>query len=102
VPKYYIDLRDQSGLIRDHEGRNFADLEAALDEAKASARDLVRQYMDRQIPLSETCVEVRDNTGQTIAAVTVSEVLQHPVHPDFKSRCAEFPRDGDMANRPVR
>jgi hypothetical protein len=88
MPKYYIDLRDQSGLIPDQEGRGFPNLEAALDEAKASARDLVRQCMDEKIPLPETCVEVRDDQGRKVAAVTVAEVLQHPTHPHFARECA--------------
>ena len=94
MPRYFIDLRDKAGMIKDQEGSNFRDLEEALDEAKASARDLVRQYMDREIPLTETCVEVRDVQGRTVAAVTVAEVLEHPVNPHFKSECADVPIGG--------
>jgi hypothetical protein len=45
VARFFIDLRDQTGLVRDEEGADFSSLEDALDEAKASARDMVQQYI---------------------------------------------------------
>lgn len=94
MTRYFIDLRDARGTIRDEEGREFAHLEDALDEAKASARDMVQQYMQDRISLNETCVEVRDEAGRTLASLTVAEVLEHPVHPAFKSRCNDTPQPG--------
>jgi hypothetical protein len=91
---YFIDLRDVGGLIRDDEGAEFPSLEQALDEAKASARDLVKQYLDDRISLTETCIEVRDDQGRTVATLTVAEVLQHPIHPAFKNRCSDQPAPG--------
>jgi len=94
MPRFFIDLRDQTGLIRDEEGAIYEHIEDALDEAKASARDLVRQYMDNRIPLSTSCVEVRDVKGRTVATLTVAEVLDHPVHPAFKNGCSEEAKPG--------
>ena len=94
MPRFFIDLRDQTGLIRDEEGAIYDHIEDALDEAKASARDLVRQYMDNRIPLSTSCVEIRDTQGRTVATLTVAEVLEHPVHPAFKNNCSEEARPG--------
>ena len=87
MPRYFIDLRDANGIARDDEGAQYEHFEDALDEAKESARDLVRQYMDNRVSLRETCVEVRDVQGRTVAALTVAEVLDHPVHPHFKQEC---------------
>ena len=94
MTRYYIDLRDAGGTVRDEEGADYAHLEDALDEAKASARDMVQQYMDRRLSLESTCVEVRDSSGRTMAALTVAEVLDHPVHPAFKTDCADSPTPG--------
>jgi hypothetical protein len=94
MPRYFIDLRNKGGMARDEEGAEFVHLEDALTEAKDSARDLVRQFMDTRTPLGETCVEVRDTDGQVVAVLTVAEVLEHPVHPAFKNTCAESPRPG--------
>jgi hypothetical protein len=41
MARYFIDLRDTKGMICDEEGAEFAHVEDALEEAKASARDLV-------------------------------------------------------------
>ncbi len=94
MPRYYIDLRDQGGMTRDEEGAEFAHLEDALTEAKDSARDLVRQFMNDRTPLGDACVEVRDADGRLVAVLTVAEVLEHPVHPAFKSTCSESPNLG--------
>jgi hypothetical protein len=94
MQKYYIDVRDVAGTVPDEEGAEFKHLEDALEEAKASARDLVQQYMDNRIPLSATCVEVRDTEGRTVATLTVAEILQHPAHPAFKQECSDVPRPG--------
>ncbi|HEX2761321.1 MAG TPA: hypothetical protein VHM27_12440 [Rhizomicrobium sp.] len=92
--RYFIDIRDGQGTVKDQEGTVFASLEAALEEAKESARDIVRQYMTDRIPLTATCVEIRDAGGTRVAALTVAELLAHPAHPHFKAECAEVPQAG--------
>jgi hypothetical protein len=95
MAKFFIDLHDSNGVISDEEGAEFPHLEDALQEAKASARDLIKQYVDNRLPLSATCVEVRDDKGSTVAALTVAEVLVHPAHPEFQNRCEPASR-GDF------
>jgi len=94
MPRFFIDIRDQTGFVKDEEGAIYLHIEDALDEAKASARDLVHQYMDNKIPLGSSCVEVRDVQGRTVASLTVAEILEHPVHPAFKNQCADDARPG--------
>jgi len=87
MPRFFIDLRDKQGMIRDEDGAVFDHIEDALEEAKASARDLVKQYVDAKIPLSETCVEIRDSLNRTVAALKIAEIVEHPQHPEFKNSC---------------
>jgi hypothetical protein len=94
VPKFYIDLRDKTGIVHDEEGAEYKHIEDALNEAKASARDMVQQYMQSRISLHDTCVEIRDEQGRTMATLTVAEVLEHPIHPAFKEHCADKPQHG--------
>lgn len=94
MPRYFIDFRDQGGITRDEEGSDFRNLEDALTEAKDSARDLVRQFIDRRTPLNDTCIEVRDGDGRVVAVLTVAEILNHPVHPAYKNTCGEQPKSG--------
>jgi hypothetical protein len=39
-------------------------------------------------------VEIRDVQGRTVAALTVAEVLEHPVHPAFKNNCTDAASPG--------
>jgi hypothetical protein len=94
MARYFIDLHDARGIVRDEEGADYAHLEDALDEAKASARDMVQQYMENRVSMNATCIEVRDTAGRTLASLTVAEVLEHPVHPAFKNHCTDTPRAG--------
>lgn len=94
MPRYFIDLKDPSGTARDESGADYPHLEDALDEAKASARDLVKQYMDDRRSINDTCVEIRDTDGRVVASLTVAEVLVNPVHPAFKNNCSDTPSPG--------
>jgi hypothetical protein len=87
MPKYFIDVRDQQGVIPDEEGREFPDLEQGFQEAIATARDLIQQYVASRTPIDGTCVELRDEGGQVVATLAVSELLDHPVHPEFRNAC---------------
>lgn len=95
MPRFFIDLHDPRGIVKDEEGAFFEHIEDALDEAKASARDMVQQYMDARTSLKQTCVEVRDVQGRTVASLSIAEVLDHPLHPAFQQSCAELPRSGN-------
>jgi hypothetical protein len=94
MARYFIDLHDAGGVISDEEGAEYSHLEEALDEAKASARDVVRHYLDNRLSLHDTCVEIRDEAGRTVAALTVAEVMAHPVHPHFRNHCPQTPSPG--------
>ncbi len=94
MSRFFIDLHDANGIVRDEEGAEYPHLEHALNEAKASARDMVQQYMDGRLSLNATCVEVRDHFGRTVATLTIAEVLDHPVHPAFKEHCSDKPQQG--------
>jgi hypothetical protein len=91
MPRFFIDLHDQKRDSPRPGGADYPHLEDALDEAKASARDMVRQYMQDRVTPHDTCVEVRDHQGRTVASLTVAEVLEHPSHPAFKQRCSDAP-----------
>ena len=88
---FYIDLRDGGGLVPDEEGAEFDHLDEALEEAKASARDLVKQFAGDQAAAAGARVEVRDLAGNTVAAVMVDEVLADPHTSEFRQAC-NFPQ----------
>lgn len=88
--RYFFDIRDKRGLMPDDEGADFHTLEDALSEAKASAKDIAVQNIRNGQRPDSSCVEVRDERGQVVAALTVAEVLAHPHHPQFRDRCPDI------------
>ena len=70
MPLYYFDFRDSTGLLRDEEGFEHPDIDAAEREAMEVAAGIGRDRFpqgDRSI-----IVEVRDELGQRVTAVAVT------------------------------
>jgi hypothetical protein len=51
MPRFFLHIRDHSTLIEDLEGADFTDLSAAIEEAAASARDLMAERLKAGEPL---------------------------------------------------
>jgi hypothetical protein len=90
MTRYHFNIRDRQGLVLDEEGSSYRILSEALTEAKASARDLVKQLLDNRTVLLEQCIEVTDDSGRLLAALPVVEVLRHPNFPRFQSECQDL------------
>jgi hypothetical protein len=86
--RFFFHVYEQGRLIPDEEGSLCADLDAAKTEAKASARDLARQALSEGQTVDDICVEIHDEGGRVLAALTIREILSHPDHPNFDSSCA--------------
>lgn len=87
MSRYYFHIYERGALIRDEEGSECPDLEAAKREAMASAADLARQALARGEPADGLCVEIRDEEDRILAGLTIREVLAHPRHPNFAPSC---------------
>jgi hypothetical protein len=85
MPRFFFHIRDQYGSITDHEGCELEGIINALDEAKASARELAKQYIDRRQSFAEACIHVVDEEGIAVAALHVREVVTHPEYPKFSA-----------------
>src|SRR3954449_2888853 len=75
MPRFYLDVLNGSQVLEDPDGQAFADLDAAMSEAVASARDLVAHGLLRNEDLSDRCVLIRDDAGGTVARVPVRSAL---------------------------
>jgi hypothetical protein len=87
MPNYHFNVRSNRTLAVDQEGDNFRSFGEALEEAKASARDLAHQLLNNRVALAAACVEVTDDDGKVLAALPVDEVLKHPNFPQFREQC---------------
>ncbi len=87
MPHYFFPVYQTGRKFDDPEGTACADFSAAKDYAVESARELATQAIDSGMPPSALCVEIVDGAGRTLAALTISEVIEHPAAPSFKSSC---------------
>ena len=82
VPRYFFHTRDGDGLALDDEGSELPSLDAARDEAIASAKLLIAQALLKGVPLNEAMArsyEVSDGVRQ-VFSVTFAEAADAPDH----------------------
>jgi hypothetical protein len=88
MPKFYFDIRQEGQLLRDDEGSEQPNFEHALEEARASARDLAKQNIDARRSIADDYIEIRGEDGKVIAAVHLDEELDHPHRSPFEGNGA--------------
>jgi hypothetical protein len=75
VPRFYLDILNDSQVIQDLEGIDFADRDAAIAEAVAGARDLVAHGIMQNEDVSGQSFLIRDNHGETVVTVPFRDTL---------------------------
>jgi hypothetical protein len=73
--RYHFNIRDAAGLIPDDEGSEFADLNAARAEARASARDLAVDDLRCGVPVHPWRIEIADDDGMVLDSIHVTVTL---------------------------
>ena len=74
MPTYYFDVFDGSGLVRDLEGMEFEDMDAAVAEARRALGGMVKDALSDG---SEHPIEIRirdGDEGPIVLSVTVTSV----------------------------
>jgi len=69
MPRFFLDVLYGGEVREDPEGQDFADLDAALAEAAASAQYLVAHGILRREDVSDRSFLIRDESAQTVATV---------------------------------
>ena len=77
MPRFYFDLDNGDGLVRDQEGIELGDATEARDVAVRSARDVAASEIreGRGVSLS-SFIAIRDGAASEIARVTFAEALR--------------------------
>jgi hypothetical protein len=75
VPRYFFHICDDEGMSRDEEGTELPDLEAARNEARASARDLIANYLKTGKPVKNQTVQIANAEGTILEIMDVRAVL---------------------------
>jgi hypothetical protein len=71
VARYYFDVQSGKPLVRDDEGAEFDNLEAAVQAAARSAAEIGTSRLARG-DTSDVVIEVRDEQSQRVYTVTAS------------------------------
>jgi hypothetical protein len=76
MSRYYLHLRNEGEYIRDPEGADFANVEAAKLEAVRSAREIIADeiYSGSPVDLRDS-IEVADTEGRTVLTVPFSDAV---------------------------
>src|SRR3982751_5000223 len=72
---FFLDVLNGSQVLEDPDGQNFLDLDAAITEAAASARDLVAYGLLQNQDVSDRSFLIRDENEQTVATVPFRDAL---------------------------
>jgi hypothetical protein len=80
MPRFYFDVREGSKFIRDEDGMEFPDFDAAEREAAETAAGIGRDLLPKGTARDVT-IEVRDERGQRVATVTVTMQVERVVPP---------------------
>ncbi len=75
MPRFYLDVLDGDRIIKGPEGIDFADLDTALAEVAAGARDLVAHGIMQNEDVSGQVFRIRDGKGATVATVPFRHTL---------------------------
>ena len=75
MPSFFLDVLNGSEVLEDPEGQDFADLDAAITEAVASARDLVAHAIMQNEDVSGRSFLIRAENEQTVATVPFRSAL---------------------------
>ena len=73
--RYYFNVRDGDTYIQDPEGSELGSTEAAIDEAKANAREMMAERLRTGEILNGQVFEVTTETGEIIGKVSFKDAL---------------------------
>lgn len=76
MPRYFLHIRDGATLLKDPDGSELPDLEAARAEALAAARQLLVELIRADKVLNGQRFEIVDETGTLLAVVPIREALR--------------------------
>jgi hypothetical protein len=89
---YFLDVLTGSQVLEDPDGQDFLDLDAAVTEAAASARDLVAYGLMQNQDVSGRSFLIRDENEQTVATVPFRDALPGMLRGSLLPRSMGFPQ----------
>jgi hypothetical protein len=77
MPRFFFNMRVEGALVIDDDGTELPDLDAAVEDAKGGARDLIASQIRANSPsILENSFEINDDHGQLLRTVQFAEGLR--------------------------
>ena len=76
MPHFYLHLRKGENFLRDPEGGEFIDIEAARQEAIQVARELVSEDIKFGREIDDGRFEIADEHGKTLLMVSLRDAVR--------------------------
>ena len=95
---FFLDVLNGSQVLEDPDGQDFLDLNAAITEAAASARDLVAYGITQNQDVSARSFLIRDDNEQTVATVPFRDALPGTLGNGSLPRSGIAPQPYEAAN----
>jgi hypothetical protein len=76
MPRYFFNIRSADGVLRDPDGTELPDLDAARVEAEHSARDLLANILRQGGELNGQVFEIADDRGKVLERLPFRSVLR--------------------------
>lgn len=73
--RYFLNIRDGEKLLVDPDGAEFENVELAIEEARASARDLMAEKLRNGEHVDGQRFEICDADGAVVATVVFRDLL---------------------------
>ena len=78
MPRYFFHMRSDQGFIRDPDGSELPDLDAARAEAIVSARHLLADMLKHGREVDGQAFEIADEADEVLARIPFRSVLKLP------------------------
>jgi hypothetical protein len=75
MPHYFLHFRDGSATVKDLEGSELPDLQAAMNEAYEGARELLVSAIRSKGPVGTKRIEVADEGGTVVGTVVLRDLI---------------------------
>lgn len=75
MPIYFFNVRDDAHFLPDKEGTELPDLDAAFEEARASAREIAADILRTNEVIDGRQIEISDGDGKVLGSVPIREVV---------------------------
>jgi hypothetical protein len=76
MPRYYLNLHNRIGFIRDEEGHDLPDLEAATQLARESIRSIISEEIKEGVIDLRGKIDIADERGQVLSQLPFRDAVE--------------------------